>query len=131
VNEEVAALAKYRLEKASIHLKSAIDLLNCSDYLDSVSRSYYAIFSAAQSLLLTKNLASRKHSGVISLFIQNFVKAKIASVECGEIIKKARLFREKADYGDYISVSKEQAEQQVKNAEKFIEEIKQTLKNVK
>ncbi len=127
MKEETIVLARYRLEKAGIHLKSAVDLHNCGDYLDAVSRAYYAIFSAAQALLLTKELTSRKHSGIISLFILHFVKPKIVSMECGEILKKARIFREKADYGDYIKISKEQSEQQIENAKKFIQEIGQTL----
>ncbi|MBU1599651.1 HEPN domain-containing protein [bacterium] len=37
----------------------------------------YAIFSAARALLATKDLDSSKHSGVISLFNQHFVKTGV------------------------------------------------------
>lgn len=47
-------LVAYRLENAKEKLKAAIALLEDSDYKDSVSRSYYAVFSAARALLATK-----------------------------------------------------------------------------
>ncbi len=84
-------LAKYRLDKSKIHLKSARDLIACDDYLDSVSRSYYAILTAARALLATKRLDSQKHYGVISLFNQHFVKTSIVSNDCGQILKEANL----------------------------------------
>jgi uncharacterized protein (UPF0332 family) len=40
----------------------------------SFARSYYAMFTAARALLATKHLDSSKHTGVVSLFNQHFVK---------------------------------------------------------
>ena len=59
--------ARYRLENAKEKLNSAEVLLREKLFKDSLSRSYYAMFSAARALLATKELDSSKHSGVISL----------------------------------------------------------------
>jgi uncharacterized protein (UPF0332 family) len=67
------ALVFYRLESAREKLTAAKDLLENKHYKDSVSRSYYAIFTAARALLATRQLDSSKHSGVIGLFNQHFV----------------------------------------------------------
>lgn len=117
------ALVSYRLESAKEKLKAAIDLFENGDYKDSVSRSYYAIFTAARALLATKQLDSTKHSGVISLFNQHFVKTKIISKETAKLMGKAKLYREQADYGDFFIVSKEEAKAQIQSARKFIGEI--------
>lgn len=121
------SLVAYRLENAKEKLKAAIALLEDSDYKDSVSRSYYAIFSAARALLATKQIDSAKHSGVIALFNQHFVKTGVIPKETGKLISKAKLYREQADYGDFIVVTREEAETQIKLAKEFIEEIERVL----
>ena len=59
-SDKEKALILYRMESAKEKLKAAVDLLGNSDYKDSVSRSYYAIFTAARALLATKQLDSAK-----------------------------------------------------------------------
>lgn len=123
------ALVSYRLESAKEKLKSAIALLKDDDYKDSVSRSYYAIFTAARALLATKGLDSSKHSGVVALFNQHFVKAKIVSKEASKLIGKAKLYREQADYGDFFVVSREEAKTQIQSAKRFIAEVEGVIKD--
>ena len=74
LDDRSKALVSYRLESAREKLSAAEDLFENGHYRDSVSRSYYAIFTAARALLVTKGLDSSKHSGVIALFNQHFVK---------------------------------------------------------
>ncbi len=61
-------LAKYRYEMAVEKLKAAKVLEENGFYKDSISRSYYAIFTGARSLLALEKKDSTKHSGIISLF---------------------------------------------------------------
>lgn len=92
------ALVRYRMEQAHERLKAAEVLLNQGLYTDSVTRSYYAMFTAARALLVTKELDSSKHSGVISLFNLHFVKTGIVESDMGGILTKAKGLREKGDY---------------------------------
>jgi len=78
-------------------------------YKDSISRSYYAIFSGARSLLALKELDIAKHSGIISLFNQHFVKQGIVDKSCSKIMSSAQIFRHRSDYGDYIVATKSEA----------------------
>ena len=121
-------LIKYRLENARERLKAAVDLFEKGDFKDSVNRSYYAIFSAARALLATRQLDSSKHSGVISLFNQHFVKPGTISKEASKLIEKAKLYREQADYADFFVVTKEEAEVQIQSAKKFIGEIEEVVR---
>ena len=120
-------LARYRFNDSLEKLESAKILLKESQFKDSLSRSYYAMFSAVRSLLALKELDSRKHSGIISLFNQHFVKTNIIDISTGRILKKAQYSRERSDYGDYIEITFEEATNQVNNAESLIIEIKKVL----
>ncbi|MEK6791296.1 MAG: HEPN domain-containing protein [Deltaproteobacteria bacterium] len=126
-NDKANALILYRLESAKEKLKAAVDLLENGDYKDSVSRAYYAIFTAARALLATKQLDSSKHSGVIALFNQHFVKTGIVDKEASKLIEKAKLYREQADYGDFFVVSEDEAKMQIRSAREFIAEIEKGI----
>jgi uncharacterized protein (UPF0332 family) len=90
-------LAKYRLELAEEKLDVAVKLLDDQAWRDAASRAYYAMFHAVRALLATKRLDSRKHSGVISLFNQHFVKAGLVSRDLGRILMTAKDFRERGE----------------------------------
>jgi uncharacterized protein (UPF0332 family) len=70
-------LSKYRIKDAREKLESAKILFENKKYKDSVSRSYYAMYSAAKALLATKDLDSSKHSGVITLFHLHMERKRI------------------------------------------------------
>ena len=121
-------LFRYRLENAKEKLISAKLLYENKQYKDSISRSYYAMFSAARALLAIKEMDSSKHSGVISLFNQYFVKMGVVNKKMGRILAEAKEMREDSDYEDFVVVSKEETEKQIKDAEDFIREIEEVLK---
>ena len=123
-------LVSYRLESAREKLSAAVDLLEKGHYKDSVSRSYYAIFTAARALLAVKQLDSAKHSGIIALFSQHFVKRGIIRKEMSKWLEKAKLYREQADYGDFYIVSLQEAEAQIMSARRFIAEIEMAIRNL-
>jgi len=120
-------LAKYRFNDAKEKLESANILFREDRLKDSLSRSYYAMFSAVRAVLALKELDSSKHSGVISLFNQHFVKTNIIDPSIGRLLRKAQYSRERSDYGDYFTVTKVEAQNQINNAEKLFAEIKRVL----
>jgi uncharacterized protein (UPF0332 family) len=115
------------LKDSKEKLKAAEVLLKQGLFKDSISRSYYAMFSAARALLATRRLDSRKHSGVISLFNQHFVKAGLIARDCGRMLLAAREARERGDYEDFLDVSKEEATSQLSDAALFIAEVERAL----
>ncbi len=92
LDESIKALISYRLESAREKLSAAEDLFEKRHYKDSVSRSYYAIFTAARALLATKRLDSSKHSGVIALFNQHFVKSGEIRKDASKWLERAKLY---------------------------------------
>ena len=63
------------------------------------------------------------------MFNQHFIKTGIIDSSYGRRLKKAQLSRERSDYGDYIVVTLEEVQDQMKDATDFVELIKQVLKN--
>lgn len=104
------SLSQYRLRDAAEKLKEAEVLLSNGLYKDSISRSYYAMFSAVRALLAMEGLDSRRHSGVVSLFNRHFVKTGLVDKDLGRLIMNAKDFREKGDYGDFVIVNLDEAE---------------------
>lgn len=120
------ALVRYRMEQAHERLKAAEVLLNQGLYTDSVTRSYYAMFTAARALLATKGMDSAKHSGVISLFNQHFVKTGVVEKDMGGLLADAKELREKGDYELYRA-SEEVAKEQLDKAGQFVKAIEKVL----
>lgn len=125
IDQAAVDLSAHRLEKAKASLKQAELLLQHAGYDGSVNRSYYAIFNAIRSLLALVNLDSRRHSGVMSFFDRYFVKTGIFDKSFSHIVHSAFDVRQVSDYEDYAMPTAEQAQQQVENAAKFIQEVKQ------
>lgn len=123
-------LAMYRLESAEERLKAARLLLEKQMYADAASRVYYAVFQAARAALAIKGLDSRKHSGIIGLFNQQFVKSGILPKDYGKILKSSRDLRQAGDYDDFYLVGREEALAAVENASRFIRGIKLFLKDI-
>ena len=70
-------LSEYRIEKAKSALLSARSLAGQGYWADSANRSYYAIFHALRAVLALDAFDSKKHSGVISYFLEHYIKTKL------------------------------------------------------
>jgi uncharacterized protein (UPF0332 family) len=72
------------LQRAETNPHAAKDLLD-KEYFDiAAARAYYAAFYAASALLLSQGVDTNKHSGVIGLVHQHFVKTGKLDQEQGK-----------------------------------------------
>ena len=92
-----------------------------------VSRAYYTMFTAAEAALLSKELSFSKHSAVISAFGRHFAKTKMLSPELQRFILDAQQRRLAADYGGGAQVTRGEAAEDVRNAERFLGEVRKLL----
>ena len=124
------ALSQYRLSKAETCLTAAQNLLEDELYLDSVNRSYYAIFHAIRSILALRGLDFKKHSGVIPFFQKEYVKTGIFNSDFSDIARSAFNIRQHCDYDDFYILSKEKVILQLENAQRFVSGVKDYLKTI-
>lgn len=124
------SMARFRLEKAKKDLAAAKATAKQGFYDVSANRSYYAIFHAARAVLALTGQDFRKHSGVIAFFRKEYVKTGIFETKLSDIIQDAFEIRTDCDYEDFYVVSKEDVEQQIHNAEFFVNRIEEYLNTV-
>lgn len=121
-------LAGYRLTRAREMLSASKGNLEIGQYKTSLNRSYYAVFHAMRSANALKEFDSSKHSGVISFFTKEYLKTEILDRELADIIKDSSFCREKSDYDDFYVAGRAEAEEQLKNAEYFVQKIEDYVK---
>lgn len=116
-------LAGYRLARAREMLSASESNLEIGQYKTSLNRSYYAVFHAMRSANALKNFDSSKHSGVISYFTKEYLKTEILDRSLAAIIKESSFCREKSDYDDFYVAGRAEAEEQLKNAKYFVQQV--------
>jgi uncharacterized protein (UPF0332 family) len=117
-------LANYRLEKADVFLNDAKTLLDASSYGSSANRSYYAMLSAARSLLILRGISAETHEGVKTMISREYIKTGLFPKEMGEIFRNLQARRVDSDYGDYVEISEDEARDSLAKAERFLSEVK-------
>jgi uncharacterized protein (UPF0332 family) len=115
------------LERADTNLQVASELLDKGYYDVSASRAYYAAFYAASALLLNEGIDTSKHSGVIALIHQHFVKGGKLSKEQGRNLNWLFELRSVGDYGVSLHVDQNDARKAVDTAREFFEAVKELL----
>ena len=127
MESSIVELSKYRYQTAIENLETARLNYREGMFKQAVNRSYYSIFHAIRALTALDGFDSGKHSGIISYFNKTYVKEGIFDKSTSKIIDKAFKIRENADYQDFYVVSKKDTEEQIRNAELFIEIIHEYL----
>ena len=115
---------KANLERAEDSIQAARHLTTIGFHDFAASRAYYA---AATALLLQESLELSKHSAVVALIHQRFVKTGKLQVEHGKSLNWLFELRSVGDYGGTAHVSEVEVSQALEAAEKFIEAVKSLL----
>jgi uncharacterized protein (UPF0332 family) len=110
---------------------SAAQVLLDNGYSDyAAARAYYAMFYIAEAFLEGEGLSFSKHSAVISAFGREFVKVGKVPTEYHRWLIKAQEIRTIGDYGGLNTITIEQAEEQIVNAEQFLVLAENTIGQV-
>jgi uncharacterized protein (UPF0332 family) len=118
------------MDKAEGKWKVANKLLNSGDYDDAVSRAYYAVFHAAQALLLTEGEKAETHKGVVTLFGLLFIKTGKFKRDLGKYLANLKDERESGDYEVFSYIDQETAETAVEEAKEFLKEAQDYLERM-
>ena len=116
-------LIRYKLSRAEETLAEAKVMLETNHPYGAANRIYYACFYAVTGLLLTQNLSSSKHSGVIALFNRHFVKPGVISVDMGKFYSRMFDNRLESDYADWTVMETLDVQEELERAEEFINAI--------
>jgi uncharacterized protein (UPF0332 family) len=111
--------------RESLH---AAELLRQEGYLDfAVSRAYYAMFYAAEALLLDHGLSYSSHAAVIAAFGREFAKTKALDPKLHRYLIDAQDLRNLGDYGIGPGVAADQVQETLSWANEFLAAVEATL----
>lgn len=123
MKREVQAL----LQKAHDSLRAA-EVLHQEDFADfCASRAYYALFYAAEALLLDRDLTFSSHSAVIAAFGKEFAKTGLLDQKYHRYLLDAQDSRNVGDCGVGPGVTDSQAQKVLGWAREFITAAEQYL----
>ena len=123
-------LVEYRLKNAKEKLESAKLLLDAGQYKDSISRSYYAIFTAIRAVLTKDKVDFARHSGVITYFQKEYIKTGIFEKKYSKYLQSAFQIRNDCDYDDFYIAAKIDAEEQYIQALDYCQVIERYLNSL-
>lgn len=107
------------MAKARRSLDAAKRLSGDGDFDFAVSRAYYAMFYAAEALLLRRNLSFSKHAGVIAAVHREYVVPGELAREHHAAFQRAFNDRSVAEY-ETVEVTREAADVTLRGAADFL-----------
>jgi len=115
------------LNLAQEELEAAELLLENDHYRASISRAYYAIYYATQAVLISEDINTSTHKGLIKLFRLHFIKTSKLSNELSVILGNTYDLRQLADYGEQSELTIEIVKVTFQNAQDFLAQVKDYL----
>jgi len=122
--------------EVSLYMQHAREMLevaahNTADgfYGSAINRAYYAVFYAANALLVTRGVARGKHSGVIAAFREHFVKPGFIEAEYSRIYGRVMDDWHVSDYEIELGIDIEVAEADLRDARRFVDRTEDFLRD--
>lgn len=113
--------------KARRTMAEAQHLFESGFYEGSISRAYYAMFHAAEAVLLDIGITTSTHKGVHTMFGKHFVRAERFPSQLGRDLTDVFEARQSADYGNVRSAA-EDAKEALQKASSFVDHIESYLR---
>jgi uncharacterized protein (UPF0332 family) len=112
------------LAKAKRSVDAARRLLGAGDLDFAIGRAYYAMFYAAEALLVERGRRFRKHSGVHAAFGEEFTKSGQLDPKFHRWLLDAFDLRAESDYGTDLQLSEEDVRTVIDHAEDLLAEAR-------
>lgn len=119
------------IDKAQKFLESSRELVKIKDFDSSVSRTYYAMYSAVEAVLLSKGFKFKSHKAIISGFGKYFIKLNEFPKEMGRQLSLIFEKRQIGDYGHKISINQKETEEILEIGQNFVNKIIEYLNQKK
>jgi uncharacterized protein (UPF0332 family) len=118
---------RIKLTKARELLTDVNILVENGGYNSVISRLYYACYHATVALLLTKDIQSKTHKGVMILLHKEFVLKNEFDLEKSAFFNRLLQERIEEDYGDFLVVDESEILEFVEPAKEYIDYIERLI----
>ena len=115
------------MRKSEEKLNAAKTLFREGFVDDTISRAYYSMFHAASAVLFAEGITVESHSALKTMFGLLFVKTGKIDKKYGRWLNKLKDERENGDYDIFTSFEREDAKEDINEAEEFLSEMKRFL----
>lgn len=122
-DKETVELSLSQLKRATDIIGFIPAYIDIGDYNGAVNRAYYAVFHAIKAVELLDNYDSKKHSGLIAHFRQEYIKTGIIDVKYSDMIQDLSQFRNDSDYNILAVITLSDAQEQYGNAKDCVSMI--------
>lgn len=120
-------LIRTQMRKNEEKLNAAKTLFREGFVDDAISRAYYSMFHAASAVLFAEGTTVESHSALKTMFGLHFVKTGMIDKKYGRWLNKLKDERENGDYDIFTSFEREDAKEDLNEAEEFLSEMKRFL----
>ncbi len=121
--EDKKTLSELRIKKAYEFLDDAKANLDEGRLRTAINRAYYAVLNAARALLILEGSNPETHEGIITMLSLRFIKPGLLPVQLIKNYKRLLSSRTDIDYGDFDTVTTEEAEDAIRVAEETIKDM--------
>ena len=122
--EKRFSVVRYWFEKAEESMTSARREFEAGSLSFAMNRLYYSAFYAVSALLMSKELAFKKHSGVRAAFHKHFIKTGLLDQKWGRLYDQLFEDRQEGDYVVFISFEPVYVETQLDQCGQFLEHLR-------
>ncbi|TKK70311.1 HEPN domain-containing protein [Ilyomonas limi] len=95
--------------------------------MGAVSRMYYVCFHTTLALLLTKDITPKTHKGALTELHKDFVLEGGFDKAKADSYKTLMQESQESDYGDFMAMTREEADQLLLSAKEYINYITSLL----
>ncbi len=120
MKEDIVA---HRLAKSHQALDDALFLLQNHRFLAVANRLYYAAFYIVTAYFAQQTILVKSHKGMSSKIHLELVVKGILTEDDESLYFKLMTAREDADYGDFLSLSEDEAKNLCSETQNFIQKI--------
>jgi uncharacterized protein (UPF0332 family) len=130
MSEEQRQSIELKLKKAKALLSEADILFQNKFYATVINRLYYSCFHATKSLLLTKNIIPKTHSGVIHQLHLHFVQPGNFDTAQASFFSRLMQERIEEDYTDAMIEDEENTRSFIEPAQNYVAYIETLIGNI-
>ena len=117
----------FQIAKAKKILAEVDFLIENGFYENAANRLYYACYYAVAALLLTKDIKTKTHKGVILMFGLHYINTGIIDKYSGDLFSRIFDLRQDTDYEFMFEVKKEQVIVLIEPAKRLVKQIETIL----
>ncbi len=126
--QDKRSLSDVRMAKALEFLEDAQANLREGRHKTAINRSYYAALSAVRSILILEGANPETHEGAVTMLSLRLVRPGLLPIEVVKNFKLLLSRRTDADYGDFDTLDKADAEDAIRIVEGMVGTLERARK---